>query len=400
MTVVATTLLKTRVGGADERNVAFLPGGLGYNLGADDQGKVFYVLLPENGSVLKTITESSGFDGPSGAHLGMGIAPTTTVAPNEIRNSIKNRALFTADSEGNVLYCNTSDDVSGWTLKSVFQLKDLISNKAVVIPNAIGVGRAFGNDVANDMWLFCGSGPLDAPDPDPGTGLPRGIINAQNYIVAFSQSKTEKDNLSRVTLDDLERLKYAKDIGSSLPDYGDTLTAEDNKLSPKDIYGWYLALRPAQSMIDAGTTVGTRPEYVTTPPYLYNSVLYVTTFIPWVRGTDEYEVCPDLGHAKFYAIDPLTGKGMWPGDGQAFVLEDIKITGISAAGGRLYFGMQALSSTAVDSLKATLKAKGIEVDVLLDGTMFSIQSLSEASGELPFSPEEPYIQYWRDIVNP
>jgi hypothetical protein len=168
MTVAATAFLKAQVSGLDERNVAFLPGGLGYNLGADDQGKIFYVLLPENGSVLKTFTNGSGFVKPATTQLGMGIAPITTILPNPQRNSIKNRALFTADSEGNVLYCNTSDDVSDWTLKSIFQLRDLISDDAVVIPNVIGVGLAPNKDV----WLFGGSAPLDAPDPDPDPDKP------------------------------------------------------------------------------------------------------------------------------------------------------------------------------------------------------------------------------------
>jgi hypothetical protein len=394
LTVVAATFLKAPVSSGDERNVVFLPGGLGYNLGADDQGKIFYVLLPEDGNIVKTFTESAGFEGPMTARLGMGVAPTTTIAANERRNSIKNQAFFTGDSEGNVLYCNTSDDVSGWTLKSIFQLRDLIESKPVVIPNAIGVGRASDND----LWLFCGSGPLDAPDPDPGTGLPRGILNVQNYIFAFNQTKTE--NFTEVTLADLTPLKYAKDNHPSLPDYGVTLAPDDNKLVPQNINGWYLALRPSQSMIDSGTTVGTRPEYVTTPPYLYNGVLYVTTFIPRVRGTDEYEVCPDLGHSKFYAIDPLSGKGKWKGDGQALVLTDIKVTGIASAGGRLFFGIQALSGTALDALQATMGNQDVELHISPDGSMFSIRGLSDPPVESTLSPEQPYIQYWRDIYNP
>jgi Tfp pilus tip-associated adhesin PilY1 len=246
------------------------------------------------------------------------------------------------------------------------------------------------------MWLFCGSGPLDAPDPDPGTGLPRGILNVQNYIFAFNQTKTE--SFSSVTLADLTPLEYAKDDHPYLPDYG--VTSADNNLEPGNINGWYLALRPAQSMIDAGTTVGTRPEYVTTPPYLYNGVLYVTTFIPMVRGTDEYEVCPNLGHAKFYAIDPLTGKGKWKNGGQALVLTDIKVTGIAAAGGRLFFGIQALSGTAINQLETTMAKQEVSLQVAPNGSMFSIKGLSSPPVESTLSPEQPYIQYWRDIVNP
>jgi outer membrane protein assembly factor BamB len=249
-----------------------------------------------------------------------------------------------------------------------------------------------------DVWLFGGSAPLDAPDPDPGTGLPRGILNTQNYIFAFNQTKTE--SFSALTLANLTPLKYEKDNHPRLPDYGVILGPTDNKLVASDINGWYLGLRPAQWMTENNTTVGTRPEYVTTSPYLYNGVLYVTTFIPLVRGTDEYEVCPDLGHAKFYAIDPLSGKGVWPNDQQAIVLTDIKVTGIAAAGGRLYFGIQALSGTAIDALQATMTDMDVDLSVAPNGSMFSIKDLSKAPAESTLSPDQPYIQYWRDIINP
>jgi Tfp pilus tip-associated adhesin PilY1 len=268
-------------------------------------------------------------------------------------------------------------------------LEDLIDHKPVVIPKSIGVGLS----PSKHVWLFGGSAPLEAPDPDPGTGLPRGILNTQNYIFAFNRTKTEDS--SELTLGNLQPLKYENDNNSALPNYGDTLTSGDNKLDPNAINGWYLGLRPADSIINAGTTTGTRPEYVTTSPYLYYGTLYVSTFIPLVRGTDEYEVCPDLGHAKLYAINPLTGEGKWGNGKQAIVLKDIKITGVAAAGGNLYLGIQALSSTALNGLTSE---SGLGVSQ--DGSMLILSTASMPPAETTLSPEEPYIQYWRDIVNP
>ncbi|MDR1376924.1 MAG: hypothetical protein LBJ22_05390, partial [Synergistaceae bacterium] len=395
MTIAPTALLKARVSGAaDKRNVAFLPGGLGYNLGADDQGKIFYVLLPEDGSILKTFTGGYNIGGPMGNRLGMGIAPTTFIPANTIRSAPQNAAIFTADSEGNVLYCDVTPAVVNWNLKSVFQLRDRVSHAPLAIPNSSGGGVA-PVSLGRPVWLFGGSAPLDAPDPDPATGLPRGILNAHNYIFAFNFTKTE--NFTELNLGDLSRLPYIKENHPALPDFGEDFDSENPEhqpLNPSQITGWYLELRPSQSMIEQGTTVGTRPEYVTTSPYLYNGVLYISTFIPRVRGTDEYEICPDLGHGKLYAIDPLMGKSMWAGDKQAIVLKDIKITGVAAAGGKLYLGVQALSGAALDGLAAS----GLSISS--DGSMVVLDAGVPSPVVPQFSPEHPYIQYWRDIVNP
>ena len=373
LTIAPPVLALAPVSTTDHRNVGFLPGGLGYNLGDDDQGKIFYVFSPSNGSIIRALTESNGFEGPTS--LGMGIAPVT-----QTEDAHRNlTALYTGDSEGNVLYCDTTKPVSAWTLKSVFQLTNN-ANEPVVIPKSVLVGKA---SKRNELWLFGGSAGLLAPDQDL-EGYQRGLQNAQNYIFGFNLTKTSSDfTLSRT---DLAELKYALDDAPFDVSYGVTLEASDNKFNPDDIKGWCLPLRPQLS--------GTMPEYVTTAPYMYYGVLYVSTFIPSVRMTNDYDVCPDLGHSKFYALNPLTGTGMWGGGVQSIVIKDVKITGISALDGRIYVGVKPLKSTALTGLPHQVSGGAY---IFPDKTQFSFPAPNYFEQErVEIEPNIPYIQYWRD----
>jgi hypothetical protein len=396
LTIAPTVLLSADVSATDRRDVAVLPGGMGYNLGSDDQGKALYVIDPSDGDVLRAFTNTSGFVGPKGSALGMGVAPITTTTESAAflpaAGSEGKTAFFTADSEGNVLYCNTAPELASWQLRSVFQLKSA-AGAPVAIPKAISVGK----NAKSNIWLFGGSAPLDAPDKD-SEGKQRGILNPQNCIFAFNWTKTSFDPELTTETPGMERLKYAKDNSPLMPPYGEDLVSGDNSFDPDVIKGWYLPLRPAQSM----GAMGTMPEYVTTSPYLYYGTLYVTTFVPRVRMPNEYDICPDLGHAKIYALNPETGEGQWDdgrgGKGvQAIIIKDVKITGMTAMGGRMYVGVKILKSTALDDLPSQVSASRF---IFPDRTMWSFGALNYSGERAPsLSTDAPYIQYWKDIIS-
>ncbi|MDR1621250.1 MAG: hypothetical protein LBS00_02620, partial [Synergistaceae bacterium] len=338
LTIAPAAFLWTDVSAADKTDIVFLPGGLGYGLGQGDHGKAFYAISPVDGAILRVFEEGGGFKGPSGSELGMGIAPVSILEDDKQRNT----GLVTADSQGNVLYCDTTPNLDSWELKSVFQLKGG-DGKPVSIPKALSVGVA-----ANNLWVYGGSSELQAPGKD-ANGNQRGLFNAQNYIFGFNLTKTSGD--TALTIDDpkMSALKYTKDDSHSLPPFGSSGRGGDNKLDPSAVKGWYLPLRPALST----KKIETLPEYVTTPPFLRGGTLYVSTFIPRVRQSSETEACPESGYSKIYALNPLTGAGRWKnpgGNAQAVLIGNIKITGMTIQGGRMFVAVKPLSASALTKL--------------------------------------------------
>jgi type IV pilus assembly protein PilY1 len=392
MTIAPGLFLSADVSDLDKRNILFLPGGLGYKLGEDDQGKIFYAIAPYDGSVLRAFTEDSGFAGANGAHLGMGIAPVT--AHFDENTKTIHDFFVVPDSEGNVLFCDATLPLNFWSLKSIFQLTNS-ADIPVSIPKTLGLVKTQNKQ----LWVYGGSAPLDGPDKDE-EGYNRGIVNEQNYIFGFNLTKASGD-VGLTTADiDMKELKYIRDTTPLLPIFGQPWVSGDNQLDPSLIKGWYLGLRPRQPMDD----MGTEPEYVTTSPYFYSNTLYVSTFIPRVKMPNEYDICPDLGHSKIYALDPLTGEGQWKDENgdkgvQSVLIKDVKITGITSLNGRIYVGVKPLKPSALEELPAQVSESKF---LFPGGTMWSFGALNYEGEARPPSldPDVPYIQYWKDIVNP
>jgi type IV pilus assembly protein PilY1 len=385
LTIAPAAFLWTDAGPSDKSHIVFLPGGLGYALGQNDHGKVFYAISPLDGAILRTFEEGSGFKGP--VELGMGIAPVSTLEDENHRNT----GLITADSQGNVLYGDPSPRLDRWELKSVFQLQGS-DEKPVLIPNALSAGVTAGGQ----MWIYGGSSELQAPGKD-ANGIQRRLFNAQNYIFGFNLTKTSGDKSLNIADSRMKKLKYIRDESSSLPPFGTPRSAGDNKLDPSAIKGWYLPLRPALST----GKVETFPEYVTTPPLLRGGILYVSTFIPRVKKSDEGEACPDAGYSKLYALDPLTGAGRWKNSGrsaQSVLIGNIKIAGLTIQGNRMYVAVKPLSASALKNLPSEVSGNRY---VAPDDTLWSFELPPEEAQASPtIDTNTPYIQYWRDIVNP
>jgi hypothetical protein len=140
----------------------------------------------------------------------------------------------------------------------------------------------------------------------------------------------------------------------------------------------------------------TKAEYVTTSPFLYYGVLYVSTFVPKPIPEDmaSRDLCPEMGDAKFYALNPFTGKGKWPGGHQALAIPDTKISGISAHRGKLYLGIKPLKPGESAGLHLSMGGRIIgedgnlvRIDEPLDPPQVTMVTISS---------DIPYIQYWKE----
>ncbi|MDR1875145.1 MAG: hypothetical protein LBQ90_09070 [Synergistaceae bacterium] len=369
---IAAGEVRTPSGG--DEGVGILPGGLGYQYGADSQGRVFYLFNPEDASIIRKLTTSDGFKAPSGRVLGMGITPVSYISRGD-----RAQEFFTADSEGNVLYCKMEDSPSRWNLKSIFQLRTLTGDKPVAITRALEVGRQ-----GKTRWLFGGTSDLMAP-------AHRTLTNEEQFI--FGLNLTENRNLSEdvptsLTTKDLVALKYIKPASDVFPSYGET----GGQVSvPASAKGWFLRLRP--KIIHPKEP--TEAEYVTTSPFLYQGVLYVSTFIARTRQPDDDEKCPELGDSKLYALDPVSGRGAWKGGAQSLVFNNIKVAGISSSNGRMFLGIKVLQSGALDQLRRQPDLDGFRTHA--DGIAIDFGALG--SGEEPTPPDRydfPVLQFWKE----
>ncbi|MDR1978547.1 MAG: hypothetical protein LBQ42_07420 [Synergistaceae bacterium] len=373
--------------------VGILPGGLGYQYGADSQGKVFYVFNPINAEIIRKITTSNGFLAPSGNKLGMGIAPIyyipekgkfveedAVTSPRE--KSIVTKEFFTGDSEGNVLYCDMKSDPSDWDLKSVFQLRTLTGNHPVAIMKAFEVWKN-----SDSRWLFGGTSDLMVPGH-------RTLANEEQFI--FGLNLRQNPNMGEnppspptpMVTADLVRLTYLSD--DIFPSYQE---GNVQVTVPSNAKGWVLKLRP--KIIHP--TEPTEAEYVTTAPFFYQGVVYVSTFVARTRQPDDDEKCPELGDGKLYAFDPLTGRGMWSGGRQALVFDNIKIAGISAIGGRMFLGIKILQGGALNALEQYEDLAGFKT--YAESTTIAIKALGdpprdEGDPNVPYNI--PLLHYWKE----
>ena len=371
--------------------IGFVPGGLGYLLGADSQGRAFYTFLPGTGEIINKITNNSSFDGPAGAVLGMGIAPVHFV---DEQGSGFLRDFFTADSEGSILFCDAALPPADWRLQTIFRARTLESSpdhgpgEAIALPVAIALGRTTrSSDPFTGRWLFAGTADIMAPGP-------RRLANSEQYIFGLDLSRGSNRPLGEASfrtpsnppnLSHLTPLVYLRD--------GET---EGERTQPAiGPYGWRLRLRPADNSDPLNPTDA---EYVSAAPFLYRDVLYVATFTPRTRHGERQEGCLGIGDAKLYALNPMTGRAMWEGGAtQAYRLENVKIVGISASRGNLFLGVRPMTSGSVqtafeqhDELENFRSHAG--------DTIVEIDGLEGGTAVPDIEPEIPHVQYWREII--
>ncbi|MDR3264481.1 MAG: hypothetical protein LBT15_00575 [Synergistaceae bacterium] len=368
LTIAAPDLRST-----ETADVGILPGGLGYNFGADSHGKAFYIFKPRNGEIIKKLDTRNGYVGPG--DLGMGITPVTYIT-----RDAKTAEFFTGDSEGNVLFCDTTGDPKDWKLKSVFRLRTTTGGP-VALTKALEVVRVG----KTGRWLFGGTSDLMVPDFSDT----RKLKNEEQYIFGLNLKKLETMS-SVATTSDLVALKYLKTNPESNPPYGES--GNQASVTEND-YGWRLKLRPKLSH----ATLPTEAEYVTSSPFLYKGALYVSTFIPRTRLPNNQEQCLELGDSRLYALDPLTGASKWADGGQAHLYRNVKIAGISASGKSLFMGIKELRPGALDGLHAYDEVKGGKIHAR--NTVLEIPlPVDDAPHSTPaLAPVVPHLQYWREV---
>jgi type IV pilus assembly protein PilY1 len=376
LTIVAADLRRT-----ESADVGILPGGLGYKLGEDNQGKAFYVFDPQNGKIIKKISTGNGYVGLGS--MGMGITPVSYIARGE-----KTEKFYTGDSEGNVLTCDTTLPPKDWTLTSIFRLRGPNDAK-VALTKAMEIGQS-----GASRWLFSGTSDLMVPD----FSLTRKLENPKQYIFGLNLNKVDPSTGPKPPLvgpQDLAQLKYLKTDPEILPSYG--VDEAQTNVTP-DAYGWLLELRPAIT----SDTNPTDAEYVTTSPFLHRGVLYVATFIPRTRQPSG-GFCSEMGDGKLYALDPTTGLSMWKDADdrrqQARVLPNIKIVGISASQSDLFLGIKVLQNGALASRQQYPDLKNSKP--LAGDTILRLADLPEGSGgggaSRPLEHLVPHLQYWREF---
>lgn len=370
-----------------DKDVAVLPGGLGYKLGTDSQGKAFYFLDAETGGIFKRIDSGSGTSDfyANGRPLGMGVTPITYINDEQGRT----REIYTADSEGNILHCDTDTPVANWKLQGVFQLRTYSESErpnttavSADLPVATPLGLLSATTGAGDKWLYGATADIMAPEE-------RKLTNAQQFLFGLCLSKLAGNE----TTTDLKQWKYMND--GLLPPHPEAIAfdATANLLQASD-KGWVLRLRP--KMTDANNPRDA--EYATTDPFLYDNKLFVATFVPNTRSAEKEETCPELGDAKFYIFNPITGKSFLS-DRQAFTLRNVKIAGITAVGNSVWVGIQELGVNATQ-----LAAQDINSNV--DGVLATVHGSEGIEIEFPeeddnpirITPNIPHIQYWRERV--
>jgi Tfp pilus tip-associated adhesin PilY1 len=198
----------------------------------------------------------------------------------------------------------------------------------------------------------------------------------------------ESGTVTSLKTDDLAALKYLRLTDDIFPEWG---VGGEQETVASDAKGWYLQLRP--KIIHP--TEPTEAEYVTTSPFLYQGVLYVSTYVARTRQPDDDEKCPELGDSKLYALDPVTGKSAWASGAQALVFNNIKIAGISAADGRMFLGIKVLKSGALDVLRRHDDLSGFRTHA--EGTTIDFGAMGTGGDQEPNVPYNvPLLQYWKE----
>lgn len=379
--------------------LCLLPGGVGLSLGEDPQdkqGKVLFALDPETGRVKKKWSALS-----SGESLGMAAAPVTYIE--------KDGGLaefFTADSEGRVLHCETEGGVAGWGLKSPFRLVTVRPKQDVAAAADANVSEDLGVAISKALcvvktrtgrWVFGGTGDLEAPDLSGGSYRTR--VNPQQFLFGLKL----EPGMTGLKTKDLREWTYFKD--KLTPAYSGVEFSEEEEekhLVQTGDKGWYLRLRPA--VTESGdSSRGWGAEFMTTSPYLFGGSMIVTTFIPRLASTS----CDiGMGDAKLYMFDPETGKSDFDGKeygatnkGHSLTFHNVRFTGITAVGDRVYLGARQLEAGATEGAAAALRSSGVDANSSADGTLLNFKKKIKGSqAKLPFELGS-YIRYWRETVS-
>ena len=382
-TVAPTTAIRTPSVG----DVALLPGGIGYKLGSngDTQGKVIYVIDPKTGRILKRMDESV-FEAPNSRGMGMVLG-----AIAYLRNADGDtKEFYAADSQGNIMYCPTMESandwipvkrtVNEWSLTSLFQVRASSANGGVPLAIAKPVVAANASS-AGGRWFFATTSEVMVPE-DGGIGTNRSISNPEQYVVGVRQ--TSLNGIQDSNSHGMQQLNYEAD---DIDGYHTNIHEDTANIGAPGFIGWKMMMRPALDDAKLGM------EYVTTAPFIFEGMLFFSTFTPRVTAGDSAEVCPQLGDAKIYRMNPITGAGMWSDGRRGATIKNFKVAGMSAGNGSLNVAGAATDGEVTeDELSENIKG---QTNILDDGAG-GRPGLRIGLGSVPLDipPKTPFVHYW------
>ena len=352
--------------------VGVLPGGLGYNLGRDDQGKAIYVLDPRDGSILNRLDGRKLEKHPGApADLGMVLAPIVPVSKKD-----KTFEFFTSDSSGNILNCTltttnsegalTWTEVSDWTLRSVFRVNTVDKG-----------GKDMGKPVSSHyrlrrlVRLRDGMNSLvgatcNTLAPGSGTDKTRKVANEQQFVFLLR-------------LDRLSETSSMKDLAMrTLPEVStknEAAASHSLNLNEK-AQGWFFRMEEAMGKYEA--------EEPSMAPYLYNGNLFVPTF-KQEKAADAPCTRVDSGIARLYVLDAETGYGSM----KSIEMEGLKIVGVTGLRGRLLLSVEEKRAGALNEVAERLGGQRV------GNNMLNLSLPEVAQPDYVYGI--PFNDYWRDL---
>jgi len=386
----------------DDRLVGIIPGGLGWNMGRDEQGNIdsqgraFYVFDHLNGNVLRKLSNDNGFVGPTGAVLGMGVTPVFYIPRHGREAGIGRRTqFFTGDSEGNVLFLDMENSLSNWSLNTVFRVRTQAdrpndqhsAGEAIVLPLSFEV--VWFNSISS-RWLFAGTANLQGMGQetlrDSGITRQRALRNDEQYIFALNmgllgrgaapnQNPPSPSFCNPIDPPGLGNLAYVTyTVGNDWELFDTNFNSIPGNVTNLATYGWRMRLHGPG--LDEVTNSATNAEFVSAAPHFnpHNGLLYVATFTPFTE-----DLCAQAGFARLYAFDATTGRPIW-NEGHSIRFDNVMIEGISSTAGSLFLGVSQYVPGALygDDRLAALLADGTvaQIDVpFIEGNIFDLPAM-------------------------
>ena len=381
--------------------VGIMPAGLGYRH-TDTQGRAIFVFGLEDGGLLRTMRETSGFIQPPNlsawqARMGMAVAPLSfiNVDGNDNNNDSPLREFFTSDSEGNILHSGILSDtpVGDWSVRPIFRARNL-EQVGATGPNgggpiALPLGVTLGTDQRNRItvgdqrggWLFSASSRIEGP------GVDQDLRNNENYIFAlnlanhpvFSQGDTTTAPFSLYHLGNIRR------EGAPFDDSGPFTGANAR--------GWRIRLRQS-----VPGTYPTEAEYASVAPFLFRGELWVATFTPhaWLPGGDR-ERCHASGTGRLYRLNAETAAPRWGSGAQYLAFENVKIVGISIHDETLFLAVAEAAPGAAENAFGNHPAPDVSSFQNVAPGLYAlgIDDLPRPEGDVSV---EPGILFWREVI--
>jgi len=295
--------------------------GNGSPRGFDSPDGVLYIGDISTGKIIKKIQTST--NQPL-------ISPVAVLYEGKLRLI---RTIFIGDATGDIFRIRYDDNTQDWVNSTVFS----------VGPN---VGFSYSLDATifdGQTWLFAGTG-----DVENYLGKTNNPGGQSNYDIFVAVNISHETPAAKQT-----------DLSSNPLNVSDPLSLSSGNR------GWWIRFEADERM--------------STPPVIHNGYVYFSTFIP---GDDP---CESGGESRVYAMNGITGKGAWGGDGKFVTFTNIAITGMTLYKGNLALGVTTYANSALPS--------GIDFTALGENILITLAPPGGNGGGPDSKIMKPY--YWK-----